>query len=132
MDRIGTRKHYLGNEFEKKLDKSTSKNSELRVILQERIEENSRLESQIETLMKDVSVRSDVRHARGIDQAAHEKKMKRLISRRHLVDQVRMQAEQIDYLKDELDKLRQKTYPSFVRATRTRLAANPDETGAYY
>ncbi|CAM9139572.1 unnamed protein product, partial [Ectocarpus fasciculatus] len=113
LDRIGTRKHYLGNEFEKKLDKSTSKNSELRVILQERIEENSRLESQIETLMKDVSVRSDVRHARGIDQAAHEKKMKRLISRRHLVDQVRMQAEQIDYLKDELDKLRQKTYPSF-------------------
>lgn len=132
LERIGTRKHYLNNAFEKKLDKANVKNSELKHSLQDRIEENAKLGVQIDTLSKDVNVRKDVRQARGIDHAAHEKKMKRLISRRHLVDQVRMQAEQIDYLKDELDKLRQKTYPSFVRATRTRLAANPDETGQNY
>lgn len=121
----------MNNEYEKKLNKSSQSNADLKRILRERIEENAKLEQQIETLSKDVVVRKDVRHARGIDEASHAKKMKRLISRRHLVDQVRMQAEQIDLLKEELDRLRQKTYPSFVRATRTRLAANPDELGKY-
>ena len=131
LDRIGTRKHYLANAFEKKLDKETSRNSELRRTLDDRVEENEKLKRQIETLAKDVAVRGDVRQARGIDHAAYEKKMKKLMSRRHLVDTVRSQAEQIDLLKDELDRLRQKTYPSFVRATRTRLAANPDELGNF-
>jgi hypothetical protein len=129
LDRIGHRKQYLNVAFDKKFDKASGKNSDLKRTLQDRIDENGRLEVQIETLLKDVTIRRDVRQARGIDDAAHDKKMKRLINRRYLVDQVRMQAEQIDFLKDELDKLRQKTYPSFVRATRTRLAANPDETG---
>jgi hypothetical protein len=43
------------------------------------------------------------------------------------VDTAQVQAEEIDYLKQELDKTRQKTFPSFVRATRNRLVYNPDE-----
>lgn len=61
-----------------------------------------------------------------IDAKANEK-MKKIVKRRKLVDVARIQAEEIDYLKQELDKLRQKTFPSFVRATRNRLVYNPDE-----
>jgi WD40 repeat protein len=56
-----------------------------------------------------------------------DQKMKKIVKRRKLVDTARIQAEEIDYLKQELDKLRQKTFPSFVKATRNRLVYNPDE-----
>jgi hypothetical protein len=102
---------------------------ELQRLLQEREDENSKLLVQIEELQKDVSIRENVRHARGFDNEIYQTKMKKIQARRHLVDTVRQQAEEIELLKDELDRLRQKTYPSFVRATRTRLAANPDERG---
>jgi hypothetical protein len=37
------------------------------------------------------------------------------------VDVARAQAEEIDYLRQELDKMRQRTFPSFVRATKKRI-----------
>ena len=42
-------------------------------------------------------------------------KMKKVVARRHMVDTARAQAEEIDYLRQELDKMRQRTFPSFVR-----------------
>lgn len=129
MEKIAARKTYLSAEFTKKLQKATRVNEELQGIYDERAEENKSLLVQIEELQKDVAVRTSVRKARGLDDTLIETKMKKVMQRRHLVDTVRLQAEQISLLKDELDNLRQKTYPSFVRATRTRLAANPDERG---
>ena len=52
--------------------------------------------------------------------------MKKIVLRRHLVDTARAQAEEIDFLRQELDKIRQKTFPSFIRAVKKRIP-NPDE-----
>jgi hypothetical protein len=54
------------------------------------------------------------------------RKMKKVVARRQLVDTLKAQTEEIDFLRQELDKIRQKTFPSFVRAIRKRLP-NPDE-----
>ena len=48
-------------------------------------------------------------------------KMKKVVRRRHMVDVARAQAEEIDFLRTELDKMRQRTFPSFVKATKNRI-----------
>jgi chromosome segregation ATPase len=42
-------------------------------------------------------------------------KMKKIMNRRKMVDIARTQAEEIDYLRQELDRMRQRTFPSFVK-----------------
>lgn len=49
-----------------------------------------------------------------VNVAAMEK-MKRVVQRKHLVDMARAQAEEIDFLRQELDRMRQRTFPSFVK-----------------
>lgn len=53
--------------------------------------------------------------------------MKRVTMRRRLIDLARLQTEEIDFLRQELDRLRQRTFPSFAHAARNRLAVPPDE-----
>ena len=100
----------------------------------ERKEENSKLQSKILDLRRQVEEREKVKNSRkesqglqGDPAASAMLKMKKVVARRQLVDTARAQAEEIDFLRQELDKFRQKTFPSFLRATRTRLAPNPDE-----
>lgn len=50
-----------------------------------------------------------------ITHAMNMQKMKKVVQRRHLVDIARTQAEEIDYLRQELDRMRQRTFPSFVK-----------------
>jgi hypothetical protein len=47
--------------------------------------------------------------------------------RRRLIDLARLQTEEIDFLRQELDRLRQRSFPSFAHAARKRLAVPPDE-----
>lgn len=51
-------------------------------------------------------------------------KMKKILSRRHLLDCAKTQAEEADYLRQQLDKLRQRTFPSFINATKQRVVGN--------
>ena len=44
-----------------------------------------------------------------------DSRMKELAAKRHLVDIAKAQAEEIEFLREELDRLRQRTFPSFVR-----------------
>ena len=54
-------------------------------------------------------------------------RMKRVTMRRRLIDLARLQTEEIDFLRQELDRLRQRSFPSFAHAARNRLAVPPDE-----
>jgi hypothetical protein len=64
----------------------------------------------------------------GLDPVAQTAaKMKRITMRRRLVDLAKSQTEEIEFLKQELDRLRHRTFPSFTHATRARMACNPDE-----
>jgi hypothetical protein len=99
--------------------------------LDDRQQECAALEDKIGSLRGQVNLSRSVKQSRDearggtggdpISMAAT--KMKKVVARRHMVDTARAQAEEIDYLRQELDKMRQRTFPSFVKATRKRLTA---------
>jgi hypothetical protein len=136
QDNIAVRKDFLKKDAETKIAKLAKAIETIRMQIQERESENGKLQEKISTLKGDVAVREQVvRHGThgasdtGLSTGSLKatSKMKKVVARRKLVDTARVQAEEIDYLKQELDKLRQKTFPSFVRATHSRLVYNPDE-----
>ena len=54
--------------------------------------------------------------------------MKKIVARKHMLDSAKSQAEEADFLRQELDRLRQRTFPSFVQATKERvLGTNGDD-----
>ena len=64
---------------------------------------------------------SVINHSKTSDRSGSDRnvtRMRKVVARRKLVDTAQVQAEEIDYLKQE---------SSFVRATRNRLVYNPDE-----
>ena len=137
QDNIMLRKDFLKKDAEAKIAKLVKTIDTIKTQITERERENVKLQDKIGSLRGDVAVREQVvRHGTHgsasdteIPQASLKatSKMKKVVTRRRLVDTARVQAEEIDYLKQELDKLRQKTFPSFVRATHSRLVYNPDE-----
>lgn len=96
--------------------------------LQDREMETDQLEASLEDLKAQVLSRKDIK------QFSHNNlnklqemdiitaKMKKITTRRQLVDLAKSQAEEIDFLRQELDRLRQRTFPSFVRSNKYRVA----------
>lgn len=117
------RKEYLTKDAEGKLNNLRMNNDALkRQHIIERNQECSALDNRIEYLRSEVASFQDVKtsrdDARGVEgDPAHvaASKMKKVVSRRNMVDTARAQAEEIDFLRQELDKMRQRTFPSFVR-----------------
>ena len=132
LEKIAIRKEFLKKNGDIKVAKLAKAIELLRVQMEEREYENSKFSGKIDTLKSDVNVREQVvNHSKkNADRGGDERnstRMRKVVGRRKLVDTAQVQAEEIDYLKQELDKTRQKTFPSFVRATRNRLVYNPDE-----
>ena len=100
------------------------KNNELiKRQLEDRSSECNALEEKIQNLKVQVNLSKSVKFSRdearggtgGDPVTLAATKMKKVVARRHMVDTARAQAEEIDYLRQELDKMRQRTFPSFVR-----------------
>ena len=132
LEKIAIRKEFLKKNGDIKVAKLSAAIEQLRVQLEEREYENSKFSGKIDALKHDVTVREQVvNHSKKTSDrsgdARNSVRMQKVVARRKLVDTAQVQAEEIDYLKQELDKTRQKTFPSFVRATRNRLVYNPDE-----
>jgi len=96
--------------------------------------ENGTLREQLKALEGSVAAREAMYRARVESAggnvgpaAAASARMKRVTMRRRLVDLARAQTEEVDFLRSELDRLRQRTFPSFAHAARSRLALPPDE-----
>ena len=74
---------------------------------------------------RNVSLRASIHRARSTSGdgtvadagAASRKRMQSIVTRRKLIDLARAQTDEIEFLRQELDRLRQRTFPSF--ATRT-------------
>lgn len=134
LEKSVTRKDFLSKDSEEKVAKLNRVLENLQRQLEDRNVENESLEEQILGLKREVAARESVRQSRD-DARGYEgdpaqttmKKMKKIVARRQLVDLARTQAEEIDILRQELDKMRQKTFPSFVKATRTRVNGAADE-----
>jgi WD40 repeat protein len=122
LDKVALRKDFLNKDAEERLENIRQKNEILKKQLEERQQECSTLEMKISSLHGQVSscqaVKNSRDEARGVESNPANiaaGKMKKVVGRRHMVDTARAQAEEIDFLRQELDKMRQRTFPSFVR-----------------
>jgi hypothetical protein len=122
MDKINARKDLVGKNYELKISQIKSKNQELAQLLHERSNELKKFDNDIHDLTIQVLERKKVKQSRddargksGDVAGLAAKKMHKIIARRQLVDTAKSQAEEIDLLRQELDKIHQKTFPSFVR-----------------
>jgi len=87
----------------------------------EQKDENEQLELKIAELQRDVMERVDIRNIRGGGRSVAEekelnaqKRMDSVVTRRQLLDLVKAQADEIQFLRSELDRLRRSTFPSFT------------------
>jgi hypothetical protein len=132
LEKVALRKDFMQKDADLKLTKLRRLKESMRKQLSERTDEISSLERKVADLKAQVAARRSVQQskteARNAGDIANETalKMKKIMARRHLVDTAKAQAEEIDFLRQELDKVRQKTFPSFIRAVKKRLP-NPDE-----
>ena len=117
-----------------KVSKLTRATAKVASAVRERAGENARLAAQLKELQGSVAVREAIFRSRvetaggRADPAAQgAQRHKRVAMRRRLIDLARLQTEEIDFLRQELDRLRQRTFPSFAHAARNRLAVPPDE-----
>eukprot|EP01034_Spumella_vulgaris_P023933 gene23933-30217_t len=132
VDKVNLRKDFLLKDIELKLTQLQKGKELLNRQLEERNQECLSLVDKISNMKVSVTSSKSVKQSRDdsrggtADSAnlAATQKMKKVVGRRRLVDTARAQAEEIDFLRQELDKMRQRTFPSFIRATKKRL--NPD------
>lgn len=107
-------------------------NEKVQQLVHSRRIENERLKTQQLEIEKSVKVRESIMSSRagGGDGESTQKssnRMKRIAMRRRLIDVARTQTEEIDFLREELERLRERTFPSFARAAQSRLYVPPDE-----
>ena len=105
-----------------KLDKLTKAQKKLTRAKREKEKENRTLGGHVEELERNVSLRASIHRARAAggdgtmadEGAAGRKRMQGIVTRRKLIDLARAQTDEIEFLRQELDRLRQRTFPSFA------------------
>ena len=136
-DKISLRKDYIHTDTDCKLNGISILIERLRTDIDKKASENASLVKNIHGVKRDVEVRNSIKHSR--DSAKGEtinlknlamKRMQKVVARSQIADATKMRVEQLDVLRQDLDKIRQKTFPSFVKAARQRTFANPDEKSA--
>lgn len=116
-----------------KTSKIFNANSRLTQQIRGREEENERLRQQLNKIKDAVTVRDAIVKSRldttsslNPEEERTSNHMKRITLRRRLIDLARLQTEEIDFLRQELDRLRQRTFPSFSHAAQSRHTNLPD------
>lgn len=121
---------HLGKNHQTNLIKLDQTMAKLQKQWRERVRENQGFEQQAQQLQMQVQIREDILSSRksaalrnaapssssgGGGESAENPQLKAIIVRRKLVDLAKSQTEEIEYLRMELDKMRRRTFPSFVQ-----------------
>jgi len=123
-----------------KMQKLEAKMNKISHQTDERTAENDRLSEQIGQLKGNVEMRESIHRSRfesgdgGEEDPAQQaaQRMRTITMRRKLIDLARAQTDEIEFLRQELDRLRQRTFPSFAHSNnRVNRAGNLDEIGLY-
>jgi len=117
---VSTREKCLGKKLKmigtkKKIRMQTRENERLLETVQE-------LEAAVRERVQISTIRDGEDHD---DRKAADARMKALVTRRKLVDLAKLQAEEIKFLRDQVESLRKRTFASFAVP---HLPANPDES----
>jgi WD40 repeat protein len=121
-DKINTRKDYLTKEYQARNQQIIEKLQLFKKQLRERENESEALREKIDQLDGQVNMSQGIKRSKeaamgpgNTMENVYLEKMKKVVNRRKLVDLARAQAEEIDFLRQELDRMRQRTFPSFVK-----------------
>ncbi|GAB9466815.1 hypothetical protein Gpo141_00004180 [Globisporangium polare] len=121
---------HLGKNHQTNLIKLDQTMAKLQKQWRERVRENQGFEQQAQQLQMQVQIREDILSSRksaalrnaapsssstGGGESAESPQLKAIVVRRKLVDLAKSQTEEIEYLRMELDKMRRRTFPSFVQ-----------------
>merc|ERR1711959_383695 len=107
---------FYQSSFEAKVKERKAKLAKLRLTTKELQDENWQLEEDIKELEISVSERKKIYDLKfeHQDGGTHQRtKFNEAVARKRLVDIAKAQAEEVEFLREELTRLRQRTFPSF-------------------
>ncbi|CAM9705114.1 unnamed protein product [Chrysoparadoxa australica] len=132
IQKLDARIDVMGRSHADKVKLAHAANSKKAKLLDERLKENQVLREQLAELNGSIKVRETIYRSRlgatageVTPQAQATMSMKRITMRRRLTELARSQASEVEALKEELDRLRQRTFPSFAHAAQLRMG-HPD------
>merc|ERR1719181_654830 len=111
---------FYNSSFEAKVQERRSKLAKLRRMTKDLARENVQLEDDIRELEISVSERKKIYDLKFEHQDGGSKErvaFNESVARKRLVDIAKAQAEEIEFLREELTRLRQRTFPSFSHIT---------------
>lgn len=116
--RLDTQTAQLKLNCEKRIEAIKNMIAKLRKEIKEKSQENEQLEQKARTLKHNVEQRLQIENLKSNTASAGDsdpgKKIKDIANQRKLLDVIKQQEEEIMFLKDELDRLRARTFPSFA------------------
>lgn len=132
MAQLERKLKYMQNAIKEKQQNMQKKLRRHERQLNEKLQEQKKLEEQQKTIAQRVVQLEAVNRTRVSQEGKVEQaknRMKSIVTRRKLIDLARAQTDEIDFLRQELDRIRQRTFPSFAHSRRAELSrmGNPDE-----
>eukprot|EP01065_Artemidia_motanka_P027222 TRINITY_DN32448_c0_g1_i1.p1 TRINITY_DN32448_c0_g1~~TRINITY_DN32448_c0_g1_i1.p1 ORF type:complete len:1625 (+),score=748.09 TRINITY_DN32448_c0_g1_i1:57-4877(+) len=111
-----------------KIDEKKLAMLKVKRVIREKEQENGVLGEQVKEAQQLVSEREEIQHLQstGLDHQRNLKLMKDMRVTRKLEDVAKAQQEEMQMLKKEIDKLRERTFPSFAVVSK-RVVGNPDQ-----
>eukprot|EP01039_Chlorochromonas_danica_P000926 gene926-1008_t len=132
VEKVANRKDFLAKDYQDKTNQCAKTLLALQKSLHEKERESKQLLEAIVQLGVEVQQSESIKQSKevasggeGLATSQALKKMQKIVQRRKLIDLARVQAEEIELLRQELDRMRQRTFPSFVKATKKRLTNAP-------
>jgi hypothetical protein len=136
VEKATNKLQHMETQHGEKKKKAEGAISKLLTQVEEKRMENEQLDRQRAELAKSVAIRRSIRNTKSSTTAATsssdlaaaraKKRMRSIVTRRKLIDLARAQTDEIDFLRQELDRLRQRTFPSFAHNSQI-LQHGPDE-----
>ena len=119
---------HVRTTMQSKIEEKKQAMQKIRRIVKEKESENNNLRNQVVEAKQLVSQREEIHHLQstGLDQHRNLKLMQNMRITRKLEDVAKAQQEEMQLLKKEIDRLRERTFPSFAVVSK-RVVGNPDE-----
>jgi len=120
LDKLEAKGDHLKAAHGKSMTKIQKASEKLAAQLKEKQAENDRLERRRREMEESVAMRQSILDTRAAGKAGagagsgDVDRLKAVTTRRKLVELAKTQTEEIDFLRKELERLRQRTFPSFA------------------
>lgn len=126
--KLGKKIEHVSTTMTTKIDEKKLHMLKVKRVIRDKDGENRILEEQLKEARQLVNEREEIQHLQstGLDHQRNLKLMKDMRVTRKLEDVGKAQQEEMQLLKKEIDRLRERTFPSFAVVSK-RVVGNPDQ-----